>query len=474
MEEQATVVFRNVGQVYFPETRVECHYSIASEHPWSPNDWIGLFPVGWSSVKDYHTYTWALVPEGYTAGADVNSCALFHSFYLPRPGPTEYQFVYVAEGGEVCGRSRNFTFCSPKPLDELETMKEERGEEEEEGDGDEEEMLLSRLEDSMKEQEGVRLQLQRSQREQEMQMNKHKVAREEWECERAAMQREISQLTKNLGCNSDKLRTMEGKHKDVKETGASLSSELSRLRSEREEGEQRIRALEEDVRVLSASNVETDAVLGRMKERVKKMCDQIKHEEEKRKSAQAEHQAARAEVRALRERLVAGERTAEALRRELAELSLLQGSTHGELHQTRLQAARFTLQLSEQDLLLREARASWALEQDACRHTAQEDQDKLQQLSLEVQSTEEWLRDERLEREKLEIELGRERDCNRVMLGDARREAQELKAQLRTVQKEREQWDAEKRNEKEQHLDSEEEGDEAGMLSKLIAPVVLR
>ncbi|KAG7246397.1 hypothetical protein CRUP_020935, partial [Coryphaenoides rupestris] len=44
MEEQATVVFRNVGQVYFPETRVECHYSIASEHPWSPNDWIGLFP----------------------------------------------------------------------------------------------------------------------------------------------------------------------------------------------------------------------------------------------------------------------------------------------------------------------------------------------------------------------------------------------------------------------------------------------
>jgi len=64
------------------------------------------------------------------------------AFYLPRPGPVEYQFVYVAEGGEVCGRSRNFTFCSPKPLDELETIKEERGEDEEEGDGDEEEMLL--------------------------------------------------------------------------------------------------------------------------------------------------------------------------------------------------------------------------------------------------------------------------------------------------------------------------------------------
>lgn len=68
----------------------------------------------------------------------------------------------------------------------------------------------------MKEQEAVRLQLQQSQREQETQRNKHKAAREEWECERAAMQREISQLTENLGRNSDKLRNMEGKHKVVK------------------------------------------------------------------------------------------------------------------------------------------------------------------------------------------------------------------------------------------------------------------
>lgn len=41
-----------------------------------------------------------------------------------------------------------------------------------------------------------------------------------------------------------------------------------------------------------------------------------------------------------------------------------------------------------------------------------------------------------MEREKLEVELGREKDCNRVQLSDARREVQELKASLRIKQKE--------------------------------------
>lgn len=40
--------------------------------------------------------------------------------------------------GEVCARSRPFTFCEPKPLDELETLKEEQDEE----DGEEELLLV--------------------------------------------------------------------------------------------------------------------------------------------------------------------------------------------------------------------------------------------------------------------------------------------------------------------------------------------
>lgn len=45
MDKQSTVVFRNVGQLYFPQSRVECHYSLTAEHQWSSGDWIGIFEV---------------------------------------------------------------------------------------------------------------------------------------------------------------------------------------------------------------------------------------------------------------------------------------------------------------------------------------------------------------------------------------------------------------------------------------------
>lgn len=45
MEKQPTVVFRNVGQLYFPQTRVECHYSLEAAHRWSSSDWVGIFQV---------------------------------------------------------------------------------------------------------------------------------------------------------------------------------------------------------------------------------------------------------------------------------------------------------------------------------------------------------------------------------------------------------------------------------------------
>lgn len=44
----------------------------------------------------------------------------------------------------------------------------------------------------------------------------------------------------------------------------------------------------------------------------------------------------------------------------------------------------------------------------------QRDSKKLQELSCEVQRKEEWLQEERTEREKLEVKLGQERDCNQV------------------------------------------------------------
>lgn len=51
--------------------------------------------------------------------------------YLPKPGCQEYEFVYVDAKGGVSCRSSKFTFCFPKPLEELVTLEEEQQEGEE-------------------------------------------------------------------------------------------------------------------------------------------------------------------------------------------------------------------------------------------------------------------------------------------------------------------------------------------------------
>lgn len=150
-------------------------------------------------------------------------------------------------------------------------------------------------------------------------------------------------------------------------------------------------------------------------------------------------EASAAELHSLQEQLEASDHVAEGLRNELRDLSTQRNHTHAELHQVRLQVAQFTLQLSDQDLALREERATWALEREAYKHAAevkiQQDvvqgmcetyvepnlfsilflsifvqiaKKKVQDLSCELQRKEEWLQEERTERDNLEAELGRE------------------------------------------------------------------
>ncbi|XP_062255700.1 calcium-binding and coiled-coil domain-containing protein 1b isoform X1 [Platichthys flesus] len=454
MDKQSTVVFRNVGQLYFPQSRVECHYSLTSDHQWSSSDWIGIFEVGWSSLKQYFTYTWALAPEGYTEGTDVNCCALFQAYYLPRPGDMEFQFVYVDKSGEVCGSSRPFNFCTPKPLEEMETLTEERGEEED-GEEREEDLLLvipkaellqSRLEECLKKQASLQQALDATKKETHEEKETSKTLQVEWENEREEMREEISMLRDDLRQNCDKLKKMEGKHKDARYSQENLTSELSKLVTDKSETEQRIRDLEEEVKALTERENEANMETERLKERLKKMSTQMKHNEEKRKTLQVDNEAGLVEVRGLQERLDVAEHVNESVRRELRELATRQAHSHTDLHQARLQVAQLTLQLSEENLVLREERANWALEREASKHGAEADKDKLQELSCEMERKEEWLQEERMEREKLEIKLGNERDCNRVLLADAGRELQTLRASLRRLHTEREEEQLEKQD----------------------------
>ncbi|XP_060914731.1 calcium-binding and coiled-coil domain-containing protein 1 [Labrus mixtus] len=500
MEKAWQVEFRNVGCSYFPQSRVDCHYTISSQHNWASSDWIGLFKVGWSSVREYHTFVWALAPADYQEGTDVNCSVHFQASYLPKPSSQEYEFVYVDTKGEVCSRSSMFTFCTPKPLEDLVTLEQEpHGEEE--GTGmllvvPRAELLQSRLQECLRERAELLQVQEAANRQKEKEKEEHKRARESLDRRRKELENDIARLQEELWRSQEKIGEMERKQKEERALGESLAQEKCTLLDAREESKVRIKELEEDIKILTQRTVERETELERMKERARRAAAQRKEEESERKSMQtkleqteselrslskefqglrtslaqrdtsvlqlqstittltqklttahrkeAESEATLKDMRSLRERLNASERAAEGLKSDLCAMVAQRDHGQAELHQARLQAAQLTLQLADSSLALREGRARWTQERQSLQRTAEKDHERLEILNTEMQRMEERLQEETMERVKLEVELGREQDCNRVQLSETRRELQELKASLRVAQKEKEQLHAEK------------------------------
>ncbi|KAM9507138.1 calcium-binding and coiled-coil domain-containing protein 1 [Salvelinus alpinus] len=495
MEKAWRVEFRNVGSSYFPQSRVECHYSISSQHTWASHDWVGLFKVGWLSVKDYHTFGWALAPEGYQEGTDVNCCVNFQASYLPKSSSQQYQFVYVDGKGEVCSASSQFTFSAPKPLEDLVTL--EEGAHGEEGGTDmllvvpRAELLQSRLQECLRERAELLHAREAAERMKEREREKYRRAREAWDRGCEELERNIADLKEELRESRDRVEEMERRQEEVEASGEALAQEKSSILTMKAASEQRIRELEDDIKALALKALERETELERMKERAKKQAVQRREEEKERKVLQlkleqtegelrslsaefqglrsslaqrdthalqlrdtittltyrlsmaqrkeAESEVALAEMRGLRERLGASERCAEGLKGELCALVAQRDQGQTELHQARLQAAQLTLQLADASLALREGRAHWALERQSLQCSTEKARERLEKLNGETQRIEKKLQEERMEREKVEVELGREKDCNRVQLGETCRELQELKASLRVAQKEKEQ-----------------------------------
>ncbi|XP_068454405.1 calcium-binding and coiled-coil domain-containing protein 1 [Clinocottus analis] len=500
MEKAWRVEFRNVGSSYFPQSRVDCHYTLSSQHNWASNDWIGLFKVGWSSVKDYHTFVWALAPADYQEGTDVNCCVHFQASYLPKSSSQNYEFVYIDAKGEVFSRSSEFTFCAPKPLEDLVTLEEEpHGEE---GATDmllvvpRAELLQGRLQECLRERAELLQAQEAANRQREKDQEVYKRAREAWDRRRRGLESDIAGLQEELKQRGEKIEEMEMEHKEVQAFGESLAREKSALLDTSEASKVRIKELEEDIKTLTQRTVERETELERMKERVKRAGTQKKEEESDRNTLQtkleqtegelrslskefqvlrnslaqrdtsvlqlqnsittltqklttahrkeAENEATLKEMRSLRERLNLNERAAEGLRSDLSAMVAQRDHGQTDLHQARLQAAQLTLQLADSSLAMREGRARWAQERQNLQRTAEKDHERLEKLNTEMQRMEERLQEERMERVKQEVELGREKDCNRVQLSETRRELQELKASLRVAQKEKEQQLAEK------------------------------
>ncbi|KAJ8017020.1 hypothetical protein DPEC_G00013420 [Dallia pectoralis] len=501
MEKAWRVKFRNVGSSYLPQSRVECHYSFSLQHTWASHDWVGLFEVGWTSVKDYHTFVWALAPAGYQEGTEGNCCVHFQASYLPRPGLQQYQFVYVDGKGEVCATSHNFTFSAPKAVEDPVTLEDAAP-----GEGGTDmlivipraELLQSRLQECLRERSELLHAREDAERMRERESEKHRRAREVWDRQREEMERNIAELIKELQQNRVRMDEMERRHEEVEASGEALAQETTSILAKKAVSDQRIREQEDDIRALTMKAVERETELERMKERAKKVAAQRREEENERGALQlkleqaevelrclsaefqglrsslaerdthvlllrdnittlthrlntaqrkeTESQSSLAEMRGLRELLAARERHAEGQKSERCALVTQRDQGQTELHQARLQAAQLTLQLADASLTLREGRATWAHDRQNLQRSAEKDKECLDKLNGEMQQIEEKLQEERMEREKVEVELGREKDCNRVQLGETRRELQELKANLRVTQKEKEQLLLEKQD----------------------------
>ncbi|KAG5837970.1 calcium-binding and coiled-coil domain-containing protein 1 [Anguilla anguilla] len=495
MDTARKVEFRNVGRSYFPQSRVECHYTLSPLHSWASSDWVGLFKVGWTSVRNYHTFVWALVPGGYKEGTSANCCVHFQASYLPRPGPEAYQFVYVDAKGTPCAHSSPFTFCAPKPMEDLVTLEEELHGEEEVGDLlmviPRAELLQSRLQECLQKRAELLQAREVAERGQEREKEKRAKEKKEWERVREQLEEDIRDLQESLRQSRETVQDLENKQQEMQSSQEAVITENDDLLAERADSQRQIRELEEDIKALTHRGLEKEAELERMKERIKKMTTQRKGEDEERKRLQskleqteeelrslsaefqslrsclaqrdtqilllkdcittlthrlnsaqkkeAEGEAAMSELRGVQERLSSSERVVEGLKAELSSLAVQRDRGQTELHQARMQAAQLTLQLADASLALREGRANWAQERETLQHGAELERERVEKLIEEVQQKVEWLQEEKMEREKVEVELGREKDCNRVQMSEVRRELQELKTGLQVSQKEKEQ-----------------------------------
>uniref|UniRef100_A0A8C5HNZ5 Calcium-binding and coiled-coil domain-containing protein 2-like n=1 Tax=Gouania willdenowi TaxID=441366 RepID=A0A8C5HNZ5_GOUWI len=110
------VTFTSIPQSYQCSAPITCSYTYcsASFQP-STRDWVGLFKVGWSSTKDYHTFVWAEPSQDASAQSAIRQ-AVFKEYYLPKDDGDFYQFCYVDASGLVRGLSSPFHFSSAEDL----------------------------------------------------------------------------------------------------------------------------------------------------------------------------------------------------------------------------------------------------------------------------------------------------------------------------------------------------------------------
>ncbi|XP_051856098.1 calcium-binding and coiled-coil domain-containing protein 1 [Antechinus flavipes] len=482
---RGAVTFLNVARTYIPNTKVECHYTLPPGIVANASDWIGIFKTEASSVRDYHTFVWCVIPEGAAEGSAIHSSVQFQASYLPKPGAQFYQFRYVNHKGRVCGQSSSFQFREPRPMDELVML------EESENGSDillvvpKATVLQNQLEESQQERNDLmRLKLQ-------------------LEGEVAELKSRVQELETVLQVTKEEQTKLMEKYKGLARAHGELKEERDVLSKQQGDHVARILELEDDIHTISEKVLEKEVELDRVKDTVKaltqeqeKLLGQLKEEQADKEQSQADLQASQveccrlstdlqkakshqdkqaselqrlqdevtrtqnlldeaqqhiAELEPLKEQLrgsqelaVSSQQKAALLGEELASTASARDRTMAELHRNRLELAEANNRLMELSLQWREDKGSWSKERTGLLQNVEAEKDKILKLSAEVLRLEKAVQEERTQRQGLKADLAQEKDSSLVQLSESKRELTELRSALRVFQKEKEQLQEEK------------------------------
>ncbi|XP_028577409.2 calcium-binding and coiled-coil domain-containing protein 1 isoform X1 [Podarcis muralis] len=489
VQSQPGVAFLNVTSSYVPHTKVECHYSLPPGMKPSARDWIGIFKVESSSVRDYYTFVWCTVPDGGASAGSLLHCNVqFQASYLPKPGPQQYQFRYVDRRGEVRGQSSPFQFSEPRPMDELVTL------EEASDDGGGTDMLLVVPKAAL-----LETQLEESRQEQGALLQESCRLKDEVQ----ELRSRVAELEAVLGTLRDEHTKLAAQYKELSNSFAEVSEQRDTLSLQEAEHVARIRELEGDIQAMGEKMLQRETELDRMKDTVKSLLreqeqihNQLKEENAEKEQYQVKLQASEEESRSLasdlqeaktlhgekvsqtlglqedisklqqkltaanrrtvqmeslceqlrstQDVLAASQQKVALLGEELASVASIRDRTISDLHKSRLEAAEINIKLADMTLKWKEGKGQWWKEKATLLQSMEAEKDKILKLSAEVLRLEKSLQEERAQRQVLRLELAQERDSSLVQVSESRRELRELRAALQVAQKEKEQLQAEK------------------------------
>ncbi|XP_029383901.1 calcium-binding and coiled-coil domain-containing protein 2 isoform X2 [Echeneis naucrates] len=108
------VIFTDIPHSYPPSAAITCSYTFSAAYQPSSRDWVGIFKVGWSTTKDYHTFVWTEPCQDREDQQSVMRQVVFKEYYLPKDEIEFYQFCYVDNSGQVRGASTPFCFKTPE------------------------------------------------------------------------------------------------------------------------------------------------------------------------------------------------------------------------------------------------------------------------------------------------------------------------------------------------------------------------